>query len=776
MTTYNNTFSGNFIQPSTVSYNNIVLNSNITLTWPTSYQDSPDNNVMASVMTVQADAQSPIIINLGNDPLFTINGLSTIIVTLDDSSNLFVGTPISISGAVGFNGLTGFDLNITSNILRVNSNTTFQYNASNTASGSSAGGGNAVVLTYSVPFGIILPDATQVSNGTQVEFINNGDNPFFISDNGDNFLVTLNSGNVYNLTLTDNTTSAGVWVIVQAGTGTASSNASALQGLGLTTLNGRLNTDFPSKFINGNYTITNADRGSLIVWTGGVGNITLLSNSPTGFPISFNNSGGGTVTLITTDGSTIDGSASFQINPGESLEVITTSSGVTWNTLGFGKETFFAVNTLSLSIAAGGTFNLTADQSSRIVQTYTGALAGNAIVTFPAAPGQWYVWNNTSNAHTVTLQLFGVGGGFVIPQGEKLIVYSDGNNLYFTPTISTNAVFNPGNEGSPTIVFNNDTTTGFYSFGAGDFGFSSSGTLSIDLADYGVGIKAGGEIRLYDPTNSNYSGFKANVATIPNIIWTLPQIDSVSNGGVLRSNGSGSLSFSTATYPSSTTINQILYSSAANTITGLATANNGILVTSAGGVPSIGSTIPNAVQLNITQLGTITTGVWHGTAVTVPFGGTGLATLTTAYGVVCAGTTATGALQNAGTGTAGQVFTSNGAGALPTFQNSDFATAKANITDCNLLHPTVNQGINISSIDRSNAGVYNINFTTPFSGTNYQIFASTGISNATLYYVVQVIADTNSIAQVFVWQVSTLVSVLPVLADPPFFNIIVYGT
>lgn len=37
----------------------------------------------------------------------------------------------------------------------------------------------------------------------------------------------------------------------------------------------------------------------------------------------------------------------------------------------------------------------------------------------------------------------------------------------------------------------------------------------------------------------------------------------------------------------STTINQILYSSAANTIAGLATANNGLLVTSAAGVPSI---------------------------------------------------------------------------------------------------------------------------------------------------------------------------------------------
>ena len=49
-------------------------------------------------------------------------------------------------------------------------------------------------------------------------------------------------------------------------------------------------------------------------------------------------------------------------------------------------------------------------------------------------------------------------------------------------------------------------------------------------------------------------------------------------------------------------------------------------------------------------------------------GGTGVQS-TTAYAVLCGGTTSTGALQSiAGVGTSGQVLTSNGAGALPTFQ------------------------------------------------------------------------------------------------------------
>lgn len=56
-------------------------------------------------------------------------------------------------------------------------------------------------------------------------------------------------------------------------------------------------------------------------------------------------------------------------------------------------------------------------------------------------------------------------------------------------------------------------------------------------------------------------------------------------GNILQSNAAAAPSFSTATYPSTTTINQILYSSAANTVTGLATANNAVLTTGATGVP-----------------------------------------------------------------------------------------------------------------------------------------------------------------------------------------------
>ena len=67
-------------------------------------------------------------------------------------------------------------------------------------------------------------------------------------------------------------------------------------------------------------------------------------------------------------------------------------------------------------------------------------------------------------------------------------------------------------------------------------------------------------------------------------------------------------------------------------------------------------------------------------ALGVAYGGTGLTT-TTAYSVVFSGTTSTGAFQaSGGPGTSGYVLTSNGAGALPTFQaaaSSGVSQAKA---------------------------------------------------------------------------------------------------
>ena len=57
-------------------------------------------------------------------------------------------------------------------------------------------------------------------------------------------------------------------------------------------------------------------------------------------------------------------------------------------------------------------------------------------------------------------------------------------------------------------------------------------------------------------------------------------------GTILRADGTNLVATS-ATYPTTSTINQVLHSSAADTVGGIATANNGVLIASNTGVPSM---------------------------------------------------------------------------------------------------------------------------------------------------------------------------------------------
>lgn len=90
---------------------------------------------------------------------------------------------------------------------------------------------------------------------------------------------------------------------------------------------------------------------------------------------------------------------------------------------------------------------------------------------------------------------------------------------------------------------------------------------------------------------------------------------------VLLSGATAAPAWSTATYPATTTINQLLYSSAANVIGGLATANSAALVTTSAGVPTFSSTMTNG-QVIIGSTGATPTAatLTAGTGVTITNG------------------------------------------------------------------------------------------------------------------------------------------------------------
>jgi hypothetical protein len=105
-------------------------------------------------------------------------------------------------------------------------------------------------------------------------------------------------------------------------------------------------------------------------------------------------------------------------------------------------------------------------------------------------------------------------------------------------------------------------------------------------------------------------------------------------------------------------------------------------------------------------------------------GGTGVATLTTAYGILAAGTTATGAIQNTGAGTAGQVLTSNGASALPTFQTPSGGGVTSLNGQTGAIDNTTQYAIGSYIIGRPNNATTTYNNTTIAGSSLYAVSVS----------------------------------------------------
>ena len=77
-------------------------------------------------------------------------------------------------------------------------------------------------------------------------------------------------------------------------------------------------------------------------------------------------------------------------------------------------------------------------------------------------------------------------------------------------------------------------------------------------------------------------------STLRQAVWSTLSAALIANGSegqILRS-GASAPAWTTATWPATTTANQLLYSSATNTVGGLTSANSAVLSTNSSGVPA----------------------------------------------------------------------------------------------------------------------------------------------------------------------------------------------
>src|SRR6266481_1366567 len=373
-----------------------------------------------------------------------------------------------------------------------------------------------------------LPPTNQVSTGFDLIIINVGSNSFTIGNNSGGVIITIAPGQVYYLNLTDNSTVNGTWYSFLFGAGSSNLSAGAIanSAYDIIAIGQYLHLNKPVTSTSSTPITVNSDgvthRGTTFEWTGGGGvvNLPLASAVGNGFYFHLIKWGTGTLTLTPSGADTVDTTATAVIQPGNAALVIAGAPG-TWFTLGRGMAQNFIVTEAVIAVT-GGTLVETNTQAQNIVQKFTGTLTTNQIITFPAIIQIYYVQNATAGAFTLTLGAAGGGTTVAVPQGQNMIVFSDGTNVVNASNAQIGALTSiqlaQGAVNAPSLSYLGDITTGLYQPTAGTVAitlsgvekarFTSTGLQAVAFVPTGSSVPTNG---MYLPA-ANIVGFATNSA------------------------------------------------------------------------------------------------------------------------------------------------------------------------------------------------------------------------------------------------------------------------
>ena len=341
-----------------------------------------------------------------------------------------------------------------------------------------------------------MPPANQASVGQDALIRNVGVNTFTVADYVGNTIVSVASGEAKYIYITTNANTAGTWGIISFGVGSSSADAATLAGYGLKAISTTLNQAHTVQTFSSNYTAVAADRASSYVWTGGSGTLGVTAATTLGNDWFFmiRNAGTGTLT-VTPAGGLINGAASIALQPADSAFVV--CSGSAFYTVGLGRSTQFNFTQLTKAVVSGS-YTLTASEASNVVQKYTGTLSGNVTVTLPQTVQVYYITNQTDGGgpgYQITFTTGSGGATATIPAGQQVILLCDSVNLLNASTIAAGAVnvsLVDGTAGAPSLNFANETSTGVYRPGSGEFGIAVLGAKYFGLTTTGLSITGTG--------------------------------------------------------------------------------------------------------------------------------------------------------------------------------------------------------------------------------------------------------------------------------------------
>jgi len=285
------------------------------------------------------------------------------------------------------------------------------------------------ISASSAGLSIYLPDANKTGTGNTILFNNIGAQTITVRNAGGTQVVTVASGTLWQVYLTNNSTVNGTWRSLQYGASVSQANASALAGTGIIAVGTLLSQSVPVTSFNTNYTAGVNDRARMFNWTSAGGTFTLPDPATVGdnWFVYLRNSGSGAIVADPPGVITIDGLTSLSFQPDESAIIV--SDGTDFYTIGFGQSATFAFDYTVINVPGTGTYTLTGSELNRVAYRFTGALTGNRTIVIPATVQQYWVDNQTTGAYTFTISPSGGGTSFNVTQGSRVILYCDGTDV-----------------------------------------------------------------------------------------------------------------------------------------------------------------------------------------------------------------------------------------------------------------------------------------------------------------------------------------------------------
>jgi len=284
------------------------------------------------------------------------------------------------------------------------------------------------ITPASAGLSITLPPADKTGTGQTILFNNRVAHTFTVKRADGVQVVSIASGTLWQVYLTNNSTAAGSWVALQYGASTSQVNASSLAGNGIVATGTLLSQSVPVTEFNSNYSAGDQDRARMFVWTGAGGTLTLPAPTTVGndWFCYLRNSGSGAIVADPTGTVLIDSGPTLSFQPGESAIIV--SDGTAFYTIGFGQSATFAFDYTSINVSGSGNYTLTGTELNRIAYGFTGTLTGNRVIIVPATVQQYWVNNETTGPYNFTVKT-AAGSGVLVASGSRSILYCDGTNV-----------------------------------------------------------------------------------------------------------------------------------------------------------------------------------------------------------------------------------------------------------------------------------------------------------------------------------------------------------